>query len=361
MANYQQNYDPFSSSFSMLKLRYASFDEEIAKRNFLCNKDKVNIFINLESVYTNISTIDHLEEKILVQKDFNTLIVSYIINLAAHYKRFFNGMLDVKIYLYGTNLMSDEFNEYKYNSDFRSYYLLKYNENPKFLNFSERLKFEILPEVTTICEFIPRIYVINTKNIDGGIVPYVIASQDPSRKNFVIGCEQFETQYSLFNNFMNIRFLRYSSTRYLAEADDFVNSFLNNNKDVGSLKIFKHYGIYCGLLSVLGDKPRSIDGVYGLGPKSYERMIYKGIANNLITEDTLSGEVLSSIFLDGDSDEFLNGYYCSNILSMYDLLTEAQKKSILDQIIDRTDINALNNLNATKYYTHPLMLEGLLL
>ena len=45
---------------------------------------------------------------------------------------------------------------------------------------------------------------------------------------------------------------------------------------------------------------------------------------------------------------------------MYDELTNAEKSSILSQRVDRIDTNTLHAINNTKFYNHPLRLEGLL-
>ena len=121
------------------------------------------------------SFLGHADE---LQRDFETILISNILNLAAHYKRFFisNG-LDTKVYLYHTDFDSTEFNQCKYNEDYRMYYLCKYNNNPKFVYLTDALKATVLPEVKIYCEFIPNLYYISAKNIEGSLVPLVIAKK----------------------------------------------------------------------------------------------------------------------------------------------------------------------------------------
>ena len=45
---------------------------------------------------------------------------------------------------------------------------------------------------------------------------------------------------------------------------------------------------------------------------------------------------------------------------MYDELTDGEKSSIIDQQINRSDVNSLQNLNSSKFYNYPLLLEALL-
>lgn len=359
-------YDNFTSSFTKLKIKYAEYDESISRAQFLSSNDEVNVFINLESVLNNLSLIKSVEEKMMVQRDFNELIISNIINLAAHYKRFFsNSRIRSKIYLYTTDLKSNDFNERKINSDFRSYFLTKYNENPKFVLLSEKIKFEILPDVKTYCEFLPDIYLINSLNIDGSVIPYVIHKQDENRKNFIIGTNIFETQYAFVNNFMynKIRGGQYNPNlpRFTDKRTDFIKNILNtDNRNI--IELFYNPNIYCGLLAIDGDRIRSLTGIYKFGPKSYERAILEGLSFNKFTRNVSSPELLATIFNnEEDREDFIDNFNCMNIHYMYDRLTDAMKTSITSQVVDRVDINALNSLNATRFYNNPLRLEGLLL
>jgi len=126
-----------------------------------------------------------LEKKIVVQNDFEEIIISNIINLAGFYKRFFvNNGLNTKVYLFHTDFNSDDFIQKKYNEDYRSYYLTKFNTNPKFVLLTEKLKNEILPDVRTICEFIPDVYYLSSMNIEGSLIPYIISNTN-NRKNLI--------------------------------------------------------------------------------------------------------------------------------------------------------------------------------
>ena len=194
--------DPFSVCFNMMKIKYSDYDEYLTNADFLKIHDKVNVFINLETVFKYLSMINDLEKKLILQKKFDVILVSNIINLAAHYKRFFmNNGLDTRIYLYHTDFNSKRFSQRKYNEDYRLYYLLKYNDNPKFVYLTDSLKSRILKEVKAICEFIPRVYYISGLDIEGSEIPYVIGSEDTTRKNIILSGEFYDTQYSLIPNY----------------------------------------------------------------------------------------------------------------------------------------------------------------
>jgi len=359
-------YDPFSVCFNILKLKYKDYDESLTSKDFLVPHDKINVFINLETVFKHLSMIMELEKKIVIQRDFEEIMISNILNLAAHYKRFFvNNGLDTRVYLYNTDFNSEEFNQTKYNEDYRSYYLLKFNDNPKVVLLTEKLKGNILPNVKTYCEFIPNVYYISAKNIEGSLVPYIIAQDDITRKNLIIGGEFYDTQYTFINNFVN-HYIHKGFNANIVCSD--INGYLldilkKENDDIKDMEpLYGNYAAYCSLVSVLGDRTRSIDGITGYGPKTLQKLLEAGIAQNVIQNSTTNPGILGDIFHDEDiKEEFINNYYCSSILPMYQELTSAEKTSITSQKSDRLDINSLQALNATKFYNHPLLLEGLLI
>ena len=359
-------FDPFSVCFNILKMRYKDYDESLTSKDFLNPNDKINVFINLETVYKHLSMIMDLEKKIVIQRDFDEIMTSNILNLAAHYKRFFvNNGLDTRVYLYNTDFNSDEFNQFKYNEDYRSYYLVKFNDNPKFALLSDRLKGKILPDVRTYCEFIPNVYYISAKNIEGSLIPYIIAQNEQERKNLIIGGALYDTQYSMIPNFVNHYIKRtYNANNIYSDIHGYLKDILKKDDTSTDAMIgtFDNYSIYCTLMSVIGDKSRSIEGMSGYGPKTLQKYIEAGLNQNIIRHETTNPEILGEIFHDNDTkEEFVNNFYCSSIIPMYDELTGAQISSILQQRTDRIDINSLQLLNTTKFYNHPLLLEGLLI
>lgn len=367
-----ESFEPFSVCFNMLKIRYRDYDEDLTRLNFLCPNDKIDVFINIESVLKYLSMIPDLENKLLLQRDHNTLMVSNFLNLIAHYKAFFikNG-LDTKIYLYHTDLDSTYFQQSNYNEDFRSYYMIKYTSNPKFVYLTDELKKSIIPEVRTIIDYVPNAYYVTSKNIEGSLIPYIIANEEKDRKNLVIGGELIDTQYSLIPNFVNHCVMRGRGIcKLTSTVDQYLSSITKKPvEDIGNLiELCNDYTTYVGLLSSLGDKSRSIDGIPGVGAIKYGRMVKEAFDDMRINKSSLTPEVLSEIFRTQANDfnnelakDFINNFYCMSITKMYDELTQAEITSIKHQITDHVDVNGLIELNKGKFFNHPLILESLTL
>lgn len=360
------SYDPFSVCFNILKLKYKDYDESLTTKNYLVPNDKVNVFINFETVLKHLSMITDLEKKLIIEREFETILISNILNLIGHYKRFFvNNGLDTRVYLYHTDLSSYEFNQYKYNDEYRTYYLVKYNDNPKFIYLTEALKNKILPDVKTYCEFIPNVYYISAKNIEGSLVPYIIGKEDKNRKNLIISGEFFDTQYSLLPNYVNHYIHRGPGyNEVVSSVPEYLRLITKKDKEVLKpfIDIYSNHSMYCALQSVMGDRNRSIDGINGIGFANLYRQIKEGISSNKIQPTTTSPVLLSEIFTDDDmKEDFINNYSCINIPLMYEELTNAEKSSIYNQRKERNDINTLYSLNNTVFCNHRLILESLLL
>ena len=338
-------------------MKYREYDESLSQMDFLVPHDKINVFINMETVFKHLSMIPDLEKKLMLQRDFVTIIESNILNLAAHYKRFFvNNGFDTRVYLYHTDLNSDEFNQYKYNEDFRTYYLVKYNDNPKFVYLTEALKQSILPDVKSYCEFIPRIYYVSAHNIEGSLVPYMIGKEDDSRKNLIIGGEFYDSQYSLIKGFVNHYIHKGPGYNNICSSvDQYLSELTKGCEELPKLtKTYNSYSNYCSLMSVLGDKTRSVDGLTGIGIKTLQKYIDESIRKNEIEESTTNPTILGDIFHDSSiKDEFINNFYCMSVIDMYDELTASEKLSIFNQRKDRSDLTSLQGLNSTVFRNYP--------
>lgn len=359
--------EPFSVCFNILKMKYKDYDESLTTKNIIKEDDKVNVFINFEAVLKNISTINNLENKLMLQRDFKTLIISNTLNLIGHYKRFFvNNGLDTNVYLYMTDLDSQSFGQTYYNEDYRSYFINKYRNNPRYMYLTDTLKKDIIPELRMYCNFIPDVYFISSMNVEGSLVPLIIANDDKTRKNAIISGDIYDSQYELMDNFIVHLSMRsgYGPSIFRSTIEDFMSYFYKkkDNKEIDkeTIDLFSNYPFYTSLLSVVGNKLRSIDDIDGVKVVTLQKLLTDGINKKIINEKTSNPKLLSEIFREEDRDEFVANYNCTSLKYMYDELTKTDIKSVLYQKEDRIDIESLKRLNATEFINHPILLETLL-
>ena len=355
--------NPFSVSFTAMKLRYHDYDNSIESLNFLNPTDKVNVFINFESVLNNLSMMRDIDTKLLLERKFPTIFESEMINLCAHYKKFFRGNgLDTKVFLYYTDLSSPDFINYKYNDEYRSYYINKYLQNPKFQLLGNKLLDVIIPRVQKISEFIPNVYFINAPRIDGSLVPFIISKEYPDSKNFIISTDKYDTQYLLYRDKFCVHYIKRSSSgsgvfcnfeKYI--SDLFKENYEENNES----SLFLNPSFYSLLLSSLGDKPRSLEPLKGIGVKTVMKYLSSGINDGLFTKQSGSIDMILKTFPEDQEERANENFHCFNIEKQYSDLTQKEIFQITNQIVDRSDFTSLIQLNNEDYRDYPLMLPEL--
>lgn len=360
-----ESIDPVGVCFNMMKIKYQTYDAALMDSDFLQPTDKINVFINLETVLKYISTVQDLEKKMMVCADIDKILVSNTINLAAHYKDFFRGNgLDTNIFLYMTDLSSNcsDFEETRYNEDYRSYYVNKYMGNPKFVLLGSKLKDVILPEVKTICEYIPQVYYVSKKGIDSGLIPYIISEKYPDRKNIVLSGDLYDTQYGYCDNFLSQLYMRGWNLNVLAyDVKGYLKTITKSDTVPSNvIDLFKNAAFYKLLLCCIGDRYRSVDGITGIKFAKLISAIVGGLKDGRITTSTTSAELLSDIFPDTLKKSVYDNMVVMDLHSKLKLLGEGSKKDITSQIIDKVDRTSLMKLNSSVFQKHPLWLEALL-
>jgi hypothetical protein len=355
--------NPFSVCFTTMKIRYTDYDKSIDTLNFVKQDDKVNVFINFESVLNNLSMVKDIDNKLLLERNFPTILESEMINLCAHYKRFFRGNgLDTRVFLYYTDLVSPSFENFKYNDEYRSYYTNKYLNNPRFQLLGNKLVERIIPKVKTIMEFIPNVYFINGKGIEGSLIPWIIANEDPTYKNFIISTDRYDTQYQLYNDKYCLHYIKKSplGASIFCTFDKYISDLfkenMENNPD-GS--VFTNVSFYSTLMSALGDKLRSIEPLKGVGCKTIMKYLNSGIDGGILTKQTNNFDMIKKSLPEEHWEKAEENFNCINLEKQYNALSQQRIFDVTNQIVDRFDYNSLLKLNREDYLDFPLMLPEL--
>ena len=355
--------NPFSVCFTSMKLRYHDYDTSIESLHFVNPTDSVNVFISFESVLNNLSTIQDIDNKLLLERDFPTILESEMINLCAHYRRFFRGNgLNTRVFLYYTDLSSEDFIEYKYNDEYRSFYTNKFLRNPKFQLLGHKLIDTIIPRVSKIMEYIPGVYFISGKNIEGSLIPWIMAKKYPESKNFIITTDKYESQYLFYPKEFCLHYIKKSklSTSVIFQPDKYLADIFKEEHDTNpNFVLFQNPYFYNLIISSLGDKLRSIDSLKGVGCKTVSKYLLNGIENGKITQQTTQLELLKEVFPEEYRHDLISNFSCVSIVSHFNILTQQQIFDITNQVVDRSDYNSLIQLNQEEYRDYPLMLPEL--
>lgn len=358
--------NPFGICFNMLKIKYATYDSSLSALGKIQPNDKINVFLNVETILNYLSMMQDLEKKLILNQSYKRTMVSDLINVAAHYKEFFkNNGLETKVFLYMTDLTSEEesFHESKYNMDYRCYYLNKFQGNPKFSLLTESLVNDIIPQVKTICDFTPDVYFLNGENLEGSLIPYIVSEAYPERFNCIVSGDLYETQYAFRPKFIHHLFKRKFGDVHLGcEVRDYLKAVAKvESVTPEEIDIYQNIGFYTLLLACRGDRYRSIDKIMGVGLKSLTKKIIEFMNRGKITSTTKNIDLLAELFEEGyQRDSVVSNFNAISLNNSIELLTEGEKKLVLSQIVDRSDLNSLMSLNQTLFAGCEIRIESLL-
>ena len=90
--------------------------------------------------------------------------------------------------------------------------------------------------------------------------------------------------------------------------------------------------------------------------KEIIKVINKGLSGLILTENTSSVEMLSTIIKEDSRELFCNNYHCTSLDYQYDDITENQIYDITSKIIDKFDDYAIVYMNDRYFKDHLLML-----
>lgn len=323
--------------------------------------DEVNVFINFESIMNNIYSFKNLNYNLsYFKQDLVIELESAILNVVANYKAYFNKeKCNSKIYLYYTDIESEDQHMMIYNKYYRTYYRNKYLQNPKFRNMGEVLKSIIIPELILIMSYIPNIYFIKSKGFDSSLIPQIISNMD-NKKNIIISGDLFDTLYMFNPNFINIFIKRNYKELFIGtEVDDIIQNIINN-ESVFDLNIFKSEMYYKLLLSINGSPIRNIRTNRNINYSFIIKALKEGIDNGIVLRDFESLSSIINIFPEKYRDEIKSAFSCMSIENQFELLTNMDIESIKNQIVDKIDITSVEALNNRRFLNYPINLQALL-
>lgn len=364
--------DPIFNSY---KVKYVLMDKLFKKLKFNDERDKmkidtVNIFINLESVMLKMHR-EYIEDSLhsLNKEEYKETylaIISNIINLAAHYRKYFSK------YKIKTNIFYyyNEFNtRTKYYNlpiipNYRKYYYDKMTGSKySLINelFREGIKF-----ANTIIDYIQQVYFLSSDSVESSCIPLYVVNENifPSNMNIIVSNDIYDMQY-VNHNFVLI--YPYKEESVILNKQNLLD-FLKRKYECDIVDELSPLLINF-FISVMGDKKRNLDKIKGIGfKKLYKELIklYKKGFIDIYVPSTLKIHQLLPLIksrdgiFDTEYQELVaSNYQCIDIERQIKIAHKTSLSIILDNIIDKIDTRSLKDLNDRIFDGHPLELEEL--
>jgi hypothetical protein len=311
----------FTAGYFMLK--YNELDKLIYSHNFkISPEDDVNVFINFECILRNITLHKNLQDIVNFYKhDVVIELESAILNLMAHYKVYFKGKRNTKLFFYYTSLESKNQQMNIYNKYYRSFYQNRFSQNPQFKQMGNLLIDTVIPEIKLILEYVPNCYFLESSSFDSSIIPMIIGNE----KNILISGDSFDTLYFLNPKFITIYLKgRFSHRTIITELPVAVQSITNHDNPF-ELIIFNSSLYYKLLLSIKGSKIRNISSSKGFGYTKFMKLLTEGIEKNIVLKDFESIESIIQLFPEKYQDDIKLAFQCTDIDIQYSLLRNCSK------------------------------------
>jgi len=343
-------------------LKWVEFKNYLNKQNFqYYSNDTINIYINFECIMKNLTLQKNLSTIVTLYKQNMVLeIESCVLNLIAHYKAYFKkDNIKTKIYLYYTSLKNFPQEMKIYNNQYRDYYKNLYTKNAAFKELGDILQSIIIKELKLILSYVPDCYFIESDMFDSSIIPYTISTFSDN-KNIILSGDIFDSLYMFQGNFNTLYInRRFGNSLILISPDEIVYSIIKN-KSPFELSIFSNELYYKLLLSIKGSKIRNIKSPRGFAIEKLLDCINYGKNNNILLNDFKSIDSIIEIFPDKYADNIKESFQCTDIVTQYNLMNDANIENIKNQIVDKFDMKSLEELNTRRFYDFPINLPMLI-
>lgn len=341
--------------FNMFKVKF----ERLDKMNIVNKQSsKIVVYINLEMVFRYLYTarVDTFLAATGTDADTQICIMSNIINLAQHYRLYFAKMhKDAEVVLYCTDTsMEPAFINYKYNPSYRNHYINKTERNGTTRYINSRVN-AIWKPLDIIMTYVNGVYLIRSHIVEPSLIPYVLQVSDGFADN--------KTQHIIVSTFLyDMQYIGRNSTMIYPDREnsvyltkDNVGEFIKDSKKCKNpTKLYAQFIPF--VLSITGDKYRSIPSIPGLGLSKSLRMLQDGIDGWKITTDTSTMQILVDLLPDEIKDQFMANFNTIDVIKQYSQLSPLDIESVTSKIVNKYDDYSLNLMNEKYFTQHPLML-----
>lgn len=321
----------------------------------------VNIFINIDDLF-------HMLHKPLINNEFQVCgvnagkqLISNIFNLIGHYRNWgLKERLDITVYgIYTSNIRSFK------NSIHVINYRKKFRENNEQMNtayffINEAIR-SALPIIPIISNYIPDIYMIDSKYLEPSIIPLYIANEvNKADWNILISRDTYDLQYAYKDKWSYIS-PKGDNSRLITRKNMW--NYLNEKERIykDPVDLTYDYDLYILAKSLVGDKYRNIPRLRKIGWKT----LFKYLDDVKINKAD-SGKVTMQLYLlellknkKITNEEMNNNIDCTDVEKQVNVMMDIDKTSILYQLIDIEDYENLKVLNNTQFSKYPLNLNFL--
>ena len=345
--------------FNLRKVKFSKLDVLFSDLEIKEMVQKVNIFINLESLFRKIHNKYVEEQLISLQKkelkEFHMNLISNVLNLAAHYRLYFNkNKIGTNIVFYIQEM--DKYvnlNNVQYCKNYRKSFIRKYTDHPELVTVNNVIR-STLNALDTIVTYVEDVYLVSSDRVESSVIPLALIDSKvlDGNLNLMVTTDPYDMQY-VNKNFIII-YPAGEESMIVTKKNLFDVFRINEILTVeGSLPTY----LLTFILSVIGDKNRGIDKVKGTSFNKVFKTLLKVYDKLGITEDDYIGfeELVSAIKDDpndpnGNKKRVVDNYYATDLSSQVRMISKVQMNHLTDCLTNTYESGALTGIN-DKYFS----------
>lgn len=345
--------------FNLRKVKFSKLDVLFSDLEIKEMVQKVNIFINLESLFRKIHNKYVEEQLISLQKkelkEFHMNLISNVLNLAAHYRLYFNkNKIGTNIVFYIQEM--DKYvnlNNVQYCKNYRKSFIRKYTDHPELVTVNNVIR-STLNALDTIVTYVEDVYLVSSDRVESSVIPLALIDGKvlDGNLNLMVTTDPYDMQY-VNKNFVII-YPAGEESMIVTKKNLFDVFRINEILTVeGSLPTY----LLTFILSVIGDKNRGIDKVKGTSFNKVFKTLLKVYDKLGITDDDYIGfeELVSAIKDDpndpnGNKKRVVDNYYATDLSSQVRMISKVQMNHLTDCLTNTYESGALTGIN-DKYFS----------
>lgn len=351
--------DPIFNSY---KIKFASLDTMMQLHDIKIKKNQtVNVFINLDSLIRSLTSNNICD--VINSSDDNDFkrqlrnCISNILNLAAHYRRYFTTRQRYsRVYIYASYPFVDlNTSNNVFISDYRKNYYA--NINKPSAHSLKNILTESFKMGKIISEYIEEVYLITANNMETSLIPKIIKQefQQSDDFNIIVTKDTYEYQYVL-DDYVILR-PKIQDMSYAINKDNLIETIKFENKVKSKETVDASF--YPFICTIMGDKNRSIHKLSGLGISKIIKLINKSIEKGLISETNNDVYSFSRLIDVKNQRLFLNNFNVIDLESQMKFLSIKDKMNVKVCIRDRFDNLGLAKINDDLFKDCPINVEDL--
>lgn len=358
--------------FNSFKIKYIILNGLFRKLD-LKNIKSVTLYINLESIIGALHSETYEETlktctKAEIKNNYLSLI-SNIINIAAHYRAFFNRMRVQSniVFFYNEFKTNKILNNIVYNKNYRKHYFDTYTvDKYEYIN---EIIIDGMEYIQNIIDYLDCIYLLKSDRLESSVIPFVVHSDKKLKSdlNLLLTKDIYDFQY--VNHKFLVLYPDKEESIILHKKNLIPYMRYRNNLTEEKYTMEINPLLFPFIYSVLGDKKRSMDKIKGIGFKKLYRSIEKLYDSSFISDEEPSSfniEHLSSLIKTSNGlcnlqikEVICSNYYSTDLERQANVVSDAIVEEILSGIVNKFDNNGLKRLNDKIFSDYPIYLEDL--